>query len=84
MDAKVYELFKQTNPRIKSYERGKGKVLIRATCSLEHKDILEELITVCKNHNDVTVEKNEETNSVIYFTVMSKEDFTDKLVKDFF
>ena len=83
MTAKVYQLFKKTNPRIRTYERDKkGKVLIGAMCSIEHEKILEELTENVKKETVEIVLKTEET---IYFTVICNDyEFTDRIIKDFF
>ena len=83
MTAKLYQLFKKTDPKIRLYERDKnGKVLLGIWCSPEHKENFEEFMRVSKEEG-VLVEKIAETDELIYFTVLSNLDFTDMLIRDF-
>ena len=83
MTARVYQLFKKTNPRIRVYERdGKGRVLVGAVCSPEHKEAFGEFMRASEE-DGVLVEKILESSENIFFTVTSDLDFTDMLIKDF-
>ena len=83
MTARVYQLFKKTNPTIKLYERDKkGKVLLGVWCSPEHKENFEEFMRASKEEG-VLVEKIAESDELIYFTVASDLDFADMLIRDF-
>ena len=84
MTEKVYELFRQTKPRIRQYERDrKGKVLVGAMCSVKHKESLEKFFELCNKSEDYSAEKITENNQFIYFTVTADLEFTDQLIKDF-
>ena len=83
MTARVYQLFKKTDPKIKLYERDKnGKILLGVWCSPEHKENFEEFMRASKEEG-VLVEKIAETDELIYFTVASDLDFADMLIRDF-
>ena len=86
MTAKAYELLKQTNPRIKSYEREQKdaddpnvKIIFELSCSLEHKERFTEFMKV-----EATAEMVEETNERIRFKIATNHEVSEKIVADFF
>jgi len=80
MEAKVYDAFKETKPRIRTYERKGSEVVITCTCSLEQEHAIKELE---KMSEEIRLDFCYE--DTVWFTVRTRnEELSENLVKDFF
>lgn len=84
MTKEIYDKFKSTNPRIRSYERKGSKVVVNCVCYSQHLQTIEELEKITANSTEDVFMIFSNNGTCIWFTVKtSDKDFTENLIRDF-
>ena len=89
MTTRVYDLLKQTNPRVigEPYpNKEDARVVVSFGCSKEHRKKLGEFIKACRKESDedtIEIIGVAESSGLVFFKVISDSDFKDKCIADF-